>query len=83
MSIKKITNTQRLEINRRLIEILSRLVENNPDQRFGQLLRNNMFVKEIRPANPTTTHIDWENEFYLESKDLLKRVYGHLAKDRE
>jgi hypothetical protein len=67
----------RLEANKRLLEILNRLVENNPDQRFSQILRNNSFVRETRPVKAeigVQLDIKWENEFYIESSDLLKRV---------
>lgn len=67
----------RLETNRRLVEILNRLVENNPDLRFGQILRNSSFVRETRavnPQSPASNHIDWRNEFYMESLELLERV---------
>lgn len=67
----------RLEANRRLVEILSRLVESNPDQRFSQILRNNSFVRETRGVNAESgvaMGVEWKNEFYLESTELLERV---------
>ena len=63
----------RLESNRRLVEILNRLVENNPDQRFSQILRNYGFIKEERPARPEMC-ISVQNEFYVESDKILERV---------
>ena len=63
----------RLESNRRLVEILNRLVENNPDQRFSQLLRNYGFIKEERPTRPEMC-ISVQNEFYVESDKILERV---------
>lgn len=63
----------RLNSNRRLVEILNRLVENNPDQRFSQILRNYGFIKEERPARPEMC-ISVQNEFYVESDKILERV---------
>jgi hypothetical protein len=33
-----------------------------------------MFVKEIRPVAPEKG-LEWKNEFYLESEELLNRIY--------
>ena len=63
----------RLEANRELVAKLLLLVEEYPDARFGQILRNAGFVRELRPVSPDVG-VDWKNEFYLESKELLARV---------
>lgn len=72
----------RLESNRRLVEILNRLVENNPDQRFSQLLRNYGFIKEERPARPEMC-ISVQNEFYVESDKILERVERRVTDTEE
>lgn len=63
----------RHQTNKRLLEILSRLIENNPDLRFSQILYNFGFVKGLRPANPDLG-VDWQNEFYEEPGKILERV---------
>lgn len=68
----------RLEANRELVEILTNLVEEQPTQRFSQLLRNAGFIKENRPAKPDNPNIYWQNEFYMEPQDVLKRVKRRL-----
>lgn len=64
----------RLKANRELIETLTDLVEQNPSQRFGQILRNYGFIKENRPAKPSNPDIYWQNEFYKEPSEVLQRV---------
>jgi len=68
----------RLEENRELIKLLSELVEKNPSERFHQILRNNGFITEYR--DDTNMPVYWENEFYLESENLLNRVKQILGK---
>ena len=63
--------------NIKLASLLGELVLKYPDQRFSQLLRNYMFVRERRPVNPETG-VDWANEFYMDSDDLWKRVAKSL-----
>ena len=70
----------RLEANRQLVNILAEVVEKNPDQRFGQILRNYAYVRENRPV-PAESGFDWKNEFYLESEALLNRIYRSLYKE--
>lgn len=81
----------RLEANRELVALLAELVEKRPTERFGQILRNCGFVREIRPINPEAG-IPWQNEFYSEPQKILERVkritYGiedteRLASDSE
>ena len=63
----------RLEANRELVKILGEIVEQGNDQRFGQILRNYGFVREIRPVKPEAG-IPWQNEFYSEPQKILERV---------
>jgi len=67
----------RLQANKKLLKILKELVINNPDQRFSQVLQNLGFVKPSRPVRDLGM-IEWQNEFYLESEELLKRVKGRI-----
>jgi hypothetical protein len=75
----------RLEANRQILEILSKEIELQPDIRFTQLLQNLGIVKfslQIPPGsggwNPTFAI---EDEFYLESEELLKRL--NITKTQE
>jgi hypothetical protein len=63
----------RLEANRELVKILSEIVEKENNQRFGQILRNYGFVREIRSVKPEAG-IPWQNEFYSEPQKILERV---------
>ena len=63
----------RLEANRQLVKILGEIVEQGNDLRFGQILRNYGFVREIRPVKPEAG-IRWQNEFYSEPQKILERV---------
>ena len=70
----------RLEDNKELLKILTKLINKNPDLRFGQLLRAYNFVGDISIAFTDidgyiiSKPIGWEDEFYLESSALLERV---------
>lgn len=71
------TPLNRLLANRKLVHELNWLIENNPDQRFSQILRNYGFVGETRPISTDSGlygMVEWKNEFYLESDKLLERV---------
>jgi len=63
----------RLESNRDILNLLEYLIEKYPDQRFSQILQNFGLIKPNRPANPEN-RIDWQNEFYMEPDELLKRI---------
>jgi len=63
----------RKETNQKLVDILQKLVNENPSQRFSQILQNYGFIKPNRPANPDQ-RIDWQNEFYMEPQQVLERV---------
>ncbi len=67
----------RLQANQRLMDILNRLVQSEPDSRFGQILRNYGFIKEVRPGKPDLC-LDWQNEFYQEPEVVLARVEQRL-----
>ena len=67
----------RIAANRDLAEIIMEAVENHADMRFGQLLD---YLGIVRPlehtggAIRTTPTRAWQDEFYLEPMELLKRV---------
>ena len=71
------TDKNRQIANIKLATLLGELVLKYPDQRFSQLLRNYMFVRERRPVSPESG-VDWANEFYLESDELWKRVTEYM-----
>lgn len=56
----------RLEVNREILLMLNQLVESNPDLRFSQLIQSFGFVESNN------------DDFYLESIDLLNRVLDKL-----
>jgi len=62
---------ERQEANRKLIRKLLTLVEEHPELRFGQILQSFYFVKPDTSVYP----FSWKDEFYLESKELVRRVY--------
>jgi hypothetical protein len=67
----------RLEANRELLKILTEAVEKFPDGRFGQILSMLRMVTHTRPVSQKTAdsyQVEWKDEFYLESKELLTRV---------
>lgn len=63
----------RQEANQELVNLLQLLIKENPDLRFGQILRNFRFIKEQRPGKPELC-IDWQNEFFTEPQKVLERV---------
>lgn len=72
--------TNRLECNRKLVRKLLNIVEEYPDLRFSQILQNFDFVTpvevtEVGRGGRETTSLVWRDEFYLESNELVKRVY--------
>ena len=60
----------RQEANRKLVKILSGLVETYPDWRFGQIIFNAGFI--TRKQNS----LDIQDPFYEESTETLNRVKG-------
>lgn len=72
---------ERREATVELLRILGRLVAKHPEQRFSQILQNYGFVKGTRPINPAKAaefRVEWQNEFYMEPVELLKRVQERL-----
>lgn len=59
--------------NREILSLFCDLVDKYPDMRFSQILLAFGFVKQTRPARPEA-RIDWQDEFYMESEVVLKRV---------
>jgi len=56
---------------------LLKLVLKNPEQRFGQIMRNYGVVRHTRPAKQEVCderRIEWQDEFYFESETLLDRI---------
>jgi hypothetical protein len=63
--------------NEMILERLTKIVRENPSQRFGQIMRNYGLVREERPVQAEKAvelGMNWKNEFYLESEALLERV---------
>lgn len=69
----------RLEANVELSTILNDLMLKNPDLRFSQILYAYGFVKPNRPTKDAGEA--WQNEFYLEPEEVLKRVKERLKND--
>ena len=65
-------NKERQMANKELANILLKLIETNPTQRFSQILVNHGFVKPNRPTKDKGDN--WQNEFYEEPQKILKRV---------
>ena len=60
----------RLEANREILRRLQAYLEADPDMRFSQALRNLQIVDEV--DGPDAVY--WDNEFYVESSAILKRM---------
>lgn len=71
---------KRKEATLTLLHLLSKIIMEHPEQRFSQILQNYGFVKPNRPANPDQ-RIDWQNEFYTEPQEIIKRVQERLKSD--
>lgn len=69
---------ERFECNMVLIDILKEYLKEHKDIRFSQALSNLDFVKKVQHTNECGDegfeYQYWKDEFYLESKDLLKRI---------
>lgn len=51
------------------------LVEKYPDQRFGQIMRNYGVISQYKPPKEELVLPPlWQNDFYLESFDTLRRM---------
>ncbi len=84
--MKQKEKNNRLECNRQLIRILSNYLEEFPDMRFSQALMNCYFVKQENRDKSKSIYgpmpdIVWQDEFYLESEELLKRII-EVMKDK-
>jgi hypothetical protein len=64
-------NNSRYESNKKILEILGRLNEENPDQRFVQLLFNADILVSNRGEDGK---ISVENEYNTESEETLERL---------
>ena len=64
----------RQELNEELVGILNRLVQNNPTQRFSQILANFGFIDDSHNVDC------WKNEYYVEPTVVLQRVINNLKK---
>lgn len=63
----------RQEANRKLVAIISAIVEQYPDQRFGQILYNISVATHVKTAELDGTF--WYKDiFFEESSDTLKRI---------
>lgn len=65
-------NKERQKANKELANILLEVIQNNPTQRFSQILVNYGFVKPNRPTKDRGDN--WQNEFYEEPQKILQRV---------
>ncbi len=73
---------QRQLKNIELLEILTKIVAQNPDLRFSQILSSYGFVKHTRPLEQASAHlhnVDWEDEFYAEPEKVLARVKNMIG----
>jgi hypothetical protein len=65
----------RKEANLEIIRLIHAYAETYPDQRFGQILQNIDVVRRSKSASTL------EDEYYLESEELLKRVALSILAD--
>lgn len=62
----------RLKSNQEILAIISEAIRLHPDMRFGQLMD---YLGIIMSSDlGYNGGLYWDDEFYLESKDLLKRM---------
>jgi len=81
---RKRFDQERLKANKELADILLKLVNENPTQRFSQILKNFGFVRHTRPASQNSCdeyNIDWKDEFYEEPQKILERVKARVKND--
>lgn len=62
----------RQQANYKILEILKQQIEQQPDIRFSQLLKNMDIVLEIK--DDFGNLLGWAGEFYVESEWLLQRI---------
>jgi hypothetical protein len=68
--------------NVELLEILTKIVVQNPDLRFSQILSAYGFVRHNRPVSQTgadLANVHWKDEFYEEPEVILKRVKNMIG----
>lgn len=73
----------RQQANYQLVNLLHKLVEENPQLRLGQILQAYNYVEVLKmdikhDSGAVEPFIYWNNEFYLEPQELLKRVEQKL-----
>ena len=64
-------NLERQKYNKRILKLLKKIIEENPTQRFSQILYNYKMVISNMENN-------WADEYYLESKELYNRIKDKL-----
>jgi hypothetical protein len=63
----------RCEANREILRRLSEYIQENPEIRFCQALYNCHIVESLERY---TWDMAWQDEFYTESTETLRRVRG-------
>lgn len=84
-AITKKMREERRQKNKELLQILTDLVnKSDGNLRFSQILSGYGFVKYVNPFDKRikdgTEMQFWENEFYAEPRDVLKRVLENLER---
>jgi hypothetical protein len=72
------------ESNKRILEILSRYVEENPDLRWGQVLQNTQAVLEEASSGGEPwegPRYTWRREIHTESRDVLDRIERKILRE--
>ena len=70
---------KRADANAKLIQILAQYLTDNPDQRFGQALRNLDIIREERLGRrDDRSPPDWVNEFNTEPTEMVDRALASL-----
>ncbi len=64
---------KRMTANTELMQLIGEYMMQNPEQRFGQILRNLDIIREHRTCDPAAVP-DWVNEFYSEPTEMLIRA---------
>jgi hypothetical protein len=75
--------SDRQEANRAIVMYLFNMIENEPDLRFGQILQALKIVNKLEYITEDGEFVEssLEDEFYLESSELLKRVESSAKKE--
>ena len=66
----------REEANDEVMTLLAFIIAERPSQRFGQVMRNYGFITE--GSTGIYGYSQWNNEFYLEPQEVIKRVKNKL-----